>query len=160
METVDSSFEGPLRLLERLHRCFRGLNLGSGLMNGLSHHPLKISIANFERFRSDLSSLGGSVGRVYSCSGLLMSIVSVEAGNQNQRNRANRLNPSRPMLWITCGLLYLASLGLVTAAFIIAVTFGTGRRGWGWGLLRCIGIFDCVYIAFHLIWYALSLGGA
>jgi hypothetical protein len=99
------------------------------------------------------SSSGGSFRRTR----LTHSEVSIVTGYKNQGDRARRLHSSRPVLWFFFAVLNLTAVTLIVVAGVIFLCFDWWRRGWGWGIFRCILVPLCVFMSFHLIWYALSL---
>lgn len=128
----------------------------------------KIGLLGSFVIRGDVQQggIGGACSRLsssccgYGSSCLLTRIVGIRSSDENQQNRAHRFEIPRPMRWIIGISSYLMAAVFAVVAFAIFVSFDRRPRAIGWGLLRCVAIPLCIFISWHLIWYALSLLGA
>jgi hypothetical protein len=154
-----------------------GLNVGCRLLDSCGSRGVGVARVSLNLKKSRLSNLSihtRGISGLLSGSSLFLNFpiggihavqlpvgsTGVIESDKNQGESAKRLNIRSPMLWFWFGLLNIAAAICIVVAFAIFVSFDRWRRGWWWGLARCIGIWICVEIGRHLIWYALSLLGA
>lgn len=121
--------------------------------------PNIASLCFSEGIAGDLYGITGSIGGSFRRMGLFTSVIGIETSDKDQSDSTSNLYVFPYITFIFFGLLNIAALGLIVAAFAIVGYFDRWRQGWGWGLLRCIGICTCIYLAFHLIWHGLALIG-
>jgi hypothetical protein len=120
----------------------------------------KFLSAEIQRLRRYAGGTYSSVSRSLRLPPLLLGEVSIIPSDANQEHRTDGFRALSPMLWLFFAVWNFAALVFAASAIASGCSFDRWRQGWGWGLLRSIAIPTCIFISWHLIWYALSLIGA
>src|ERR1700733_426839 len=133
----------------------RSLQFNTWLQNGCLCRLEDIS-GQFQRVCRYTGCTYSSISSLLRFYPLLLGEVSIVPGDDNQQDCTRSFNIPRPMRWVIFIICHLGAVLSAIASFLILISFDRWRRrSLGWGLLRCIAIPACIFISWHLIWYAL-----